>query len=195
MALARTGRYVVCSIQAVGVAAWSSPAALAAIDAAVAAARTRGVKTGKYALLGWSMGGLTTANRIKRDAANIAAAWTWAPCLDLDYVHGTAGHTPNAGNPTWTTEVETAFGTYAASAGYRVWDEPDSYKGLLVPWKIVHATDDSVMPYTLSQSFVAAVHDPNVVLRAPDVLGDHTLLFGYIKDQEVLAHFDGGHWI
>lgn len=194
MALARTGRYVVCSIQAGGASSWSKPAVMTAINAAVAAARTRGAKTGKYGLLGWSMGGLEVANQIKRDAPNIAAAWTWAPAIDLDFIFSTAGHTPIANNATWTTEATTAFGTYAASAGYRVADEPASYRGLGVPWKIAHATDDSVVPQSISTSFVAAVNDPSISMRTPAIVGDHTNLFQYIPDAEIVSHFDSASW-
>jgi dienelactone hydrolase len=194
MALARTGRYVICSIQAAGSAAWSKQAALDAINAAVIAARKRGVRPGKYGIIGWSMGGLTLANQVKRDFANIAAAWEWCGAKDLDFVFSTAGHVPSSGNATWGTEATAAFGSYAASAGFRVWDEPAAYRNLGVKWKICHATNDSVIPYSISADFVAAVADPNVSLRAPDVLGDHTGLFAYIPDDEVVAHFDSGVW-
>lgn len=194
MALARTGRYVVLAIDAGGVSAWSSPTAMADIQSAVTAARNRGVKSGKYGLLGWSMGGLTVANKIKRDAPNIAAAWTWAPAIDLDYVYSTAGHVPIANNASWTSEVNSAFGSYAATAGFRVHDEPASYQGLGVPWKIVHATNDSIIPQSVSTSFVAAVNDPHISMRTPDVVGDHTNLFQYISDAEIVAHFDSGSW-
>lgn len=194
MALARTGRYIVCAIQADGAVSWSNPRVMLAINSAIKALRARGAKPGKYALLGWSMGGLEVANRIKRDAPNIAAAWTWAPAIDLDYVFSTAGHTPAAGNATWTTEATTAFGTYAASAGYRVADEPAAYRGLGVPWKIVHALDDAIIPQSISTSFVAAVNDPNITMRTPDVTGGHTDLFSSIPDSEIVAFFDAGKW-
>jgi dienelactone hydrolase len=194
MALARTGKYVVCAIQADGATSWSNPRVMTAINAAVTAMRTKGAKTGKYGLLGWSMGGLETANQIKRDSANIAAAWTWAPAIDLDYIFSTAGHTPIANNATWTSEATTAFGSYAASAGYRVWDEPASYRSLGVPWKICHATDDTMVPQSISTSFVTAVADSNITMRTPDVTGNHTGLFSNIPDSEIVAHFDSGNW-
>jgi hypothetical protein len=194
MALARTGRYIVCSIQAAGAAAWSKPAALTAINAAVTAARTRGAKTGKYGLLGYSMGGLTAANQLKRDAANIAAVWTWAPAIDIDFAYSTGGHSPIANNGTWTTEINTAFGSYAATAGYRVWDEPATYAALTVPWRIAHATDDSVVPYSISSTFVAAVNTSYVTLRSPAITGDHTNLFAQVPDDEVVRFFDSATW-
>jgi len=194
MALARTGRYVVVGIDANGPTSWSKPSVMTAIAAAITAANARGVSTAKYGLLGWSMGGLEVANRIKRDYSKIAAAWTWAPAIDLDYVYSTAGHVPIANNATWTSEVNTAFGSYAATAGYRVHDEPASYHGLGVPWKICHATNDSVIPQSISTSFVAAVNDPDVTMRTPDIVGDHAGLFQYIPDDEIVAHFDNGNW-
>jgi len=194
MALARTGRYIVVAIDANGVASWSNPTVMTDIQAAVNAARARGARPGKYGLLGWSMGGLEVANKIKRDAPNIAAAWTWAPAIDLDYVYSTAGHVPIANNAAWTSEVNAAFGSYAATAGYRVHDEPASYQDLGVPWKICHATNDSVIPQSISTSFVAAVNDPDISMRTPDVVGDHSGLFQYITDAEIVAHFDSGNW-
>jgi alpha-beta hydrolase superfamily lysophospholipase len=193
-ALARTGRYIICAIQAAGSVAWSKPAALAAIDTAVAAMRTRGAKAGKYGIIGYSMGGLTAFNKLKRDAANIAAMWTWAPAVDLDYVRNTAGHVPASGNNTWQAEVDAAFGSYAASAGYRVWDEPASFRNLGVPVKVCHATDDNVIPNSISTSFVAAVNDPNITMRTPDVTGSHTALFAYVPDAEVVAFYDAANW-
>lgn len=194
MKLASTGRYIVCSIEAAGAASWSKPAVLTAINAAVTAARARGAKTGKYGLLGYSMGGLACANQLKRDAANIAAVWTWAPAIDLDFVYSTGGHSPIANNATWTTEVNTAFGSYAATAGYRVWDEPATYAALTVPWRIAHATDDSVVPYSISSTFVAAVNTPYVTLRSPAITGDHTGLFSQVPDDEVVRFFDSATW-
>jgi hypothetical protein len=194
MALARTGRYVICSIQAGGPSNWSKPAALADIDAAVLAARTRGVSNGKYGLLAWSMGGLVCANKIKRDAARIAAAWTWNPAIDLDYVHSTPGHPILSNNATWTAEVEASFGSWAATAGYRVWDEPESFRGLGVPWKICHPTDDAVILPSISTSFVAAVNDPDISMRQPDILGGHDMGFGNVPDSEIVSFFDAGRW-
>lgn len=194
MALARTGRYIVLGIDANGQTSWSKPSVMTAIDAAVTAGYARGARPHKYGLLGWSMGGLECANKLKRDWANLAAVLTWAPAIDLDYVFSTAGHVPIANNASWTSEVTASFGSYAATAGYRVHDEPASFAGLGVPWKIIHATDDTVIPYSISQSFVAAVNDPNVVLRQPNILGNHTDLFKYIPDPEIVAHFDSGNW-
>lgn len=194
MALARTGRYVVLGIEAAGATSWSKPAVMDRIDSAVAAARARGAKLGKYGLLGWSMGGLEVANKIKRDAANIAAAWTWAAMVDLDFAHSTAGHVPSAGNPTWTVEIEASFGTWAASAGYRAWDEPESFRDLSVPWKLCHATDDTVVPQSVSVDFVADVDDPLVTMRVPNVLGDHTMLFANVPDEEIVAFYDAANW-
>lgn len=194
MALARTGRYIVCSLQAGGATSWSKPAVMTAIDSAVTALRTRGAYAGKYGLLGWSMGGLEVANKIKRDYSRIAAAWTWAPALDLDYVFSTAGHTPSSGNASWASEVTAAFGSYAATAGYRVWDEPASYRNLGVKWKLCHATNDSVIPQSISTSFVAAVNDSMITMRTPAVVGDHTALFQYVPDDEIITHFDSAVW-
>ena len=189
MALARTGNYVICSIEAAGPQSWSKPAALTAITSAVTAARARGVKTGKYGLLGWSMGGLETANQIKRDSANIAAAWTWAPALDMDYNY-------TAGGGTWTAEINTAFGgsTSAQYAGYNPAADYVSYRGLGVKWRICHATDDGTIPQSVSTGFVANVNDASITMRTPNITGDHTQLFANIPDAEVVAFFDAAAW-
>jgi hypothetical protein len=194
MALARTGRYVICSIEAAGPVSWSKQAAVDAAVNAVTAARTRGVKTGKYGVLAWSMGGQIAANLLKQQHANIAGMWTWSSMLDLDWAHSTAGHNPIANNGTWTTEIETAFGSWAASAGYRVWDEPATFQGLGVPWKVCHATDDATVPYSVSSSFVANVNDSNVTMRAPAVTGDHLGLFQNVDPSEVVGFFDSLSW-
>lgn len=193
-ALARTGRYIICSIQAGGSTAWSKPAVMANIDSAVTALRARGCKAGKYGLLGYSMGGLAALNKLKRDAANIAAMWLWAPAADLDFIYSTAGHVPVANNAGWTAEVDASFGSYAATAGYRAWDEPASFRNLGVPTKICHATDDAVIPRSLSTDFVAAVNDPSITLRAPDVVGGHTGLFANVPDAEIIAFYDAANW-
>lgn len=186
-ALVRTGRYMVLAVSAAGGTAWSDPAALSSITAGVTYGHTRGAATGKYGLMGYSMGGLTVFNRIKRDAANIAGAMVWAPLTDLTWAHSGV-------NGTWTTEIETAYGSWAASAGYRVADEPATFHSLSVPVNIVHATDDSVVPYSQTTSFLSAVNNPLFTLRKPDVTGDHTGLFQNTTDLETLTFFDNLAW-
>lgn len=194
MYLAFTGRYIVCAIEGGGATSWSKPSVMDDIDTAVAALRTRGGKTGKYGILGYSMGGLEAFNKLKRDAAHIAAMWCWAPAIDLDYVYSTTGHPIKANNAAWTSEVNAAFGSYANTAGYRVWDEPASFRGLGVPVKIAHATDDSVIPVSVSKDFVAAVGDSLITMRTPDVTGDHTGLFTNVPDDEIVSFFDSANW-
>lgn len=193
-ALARTGRYVVCALQADGATSWSNPRVDAAILAALPIMRARGVRPGKYGGNGYSMGGLGMANHLKRHSADVAAVMTWAAAINLYYVYSEASSPIKAGNANWTSEVDAAYGSWGATAGYRVSDEPQTYRGLGVPWKLVHATDDNVIPYSVSRDFVTNVNDPNVTLRQPDILGSHTGLFLNVPDAEIVAHFDSGNW-
>lgn len=194
MALARTGKYVCCSIQASGVASWSSPATLTSILNAATAMQTRGCRIGKFGIEAYSMNGLAAANIVKRYASQVAGVVAWNPVLDGDWVRSTAGHTPVAGNATWTTEYDAAFGSYAASAGYRVFDEPASYRNLGVPFKIIRATDDEVVPAQIATDFVAAVNDPMFTIRTPAITGGHTQMWGNVPDSEIVAFFDSLSW-
>jgi len=186
-ALVRTGRYMVLAVSASGGVSWSDPAALASIASGVTYGHTRGAATGKYGIMGYSMGGLTAFNRLKRDSANIAGMMVWAPLTDLTWAHSGV-------NGTWTTEIETAFGSWANSAGYRVADEPATFTAINVPVNIVHATDDTVVPYSQTTSFLSSVNNKAFTLRQPDVTGGHTALFQSTTDLETLTFFDNLAW-
>lgn len=186
-------RYMVLGINAAGPATFGSQASVNAVLAAVTYGRARGARTGKYALCGYSMGGGIALNAVKQDYTNIAGALLYAPLSDLDWAYSTTGHTPKANNATYTSEINTAFGSYAATAGYRIWDEPTSFRNG-VPLKICHATDDGTVPYSLSTSFISNVNRSYVALRSPDITGDHTGLFANIPDAEVVAFFDSLSW-
>lgn len=192
--LVRTGRYVVLAIEAAGVRNWSKPDTMTAIDDAVTWARARGAKTGKYGLIGYSMGALSVANKLKRDHANIAAAWAFSGLLDLDFAYSSAGHSPQAGSAEWMSDIDTAYGSYAATAGYRVWDEPASYQSLGVPWKIFYSTGDEIVPSSIPTTFLSAVNDVNVTARSPVPTSTHVGLLSDATDAEVVAHFDSGSW-
>lgn len=185
-ALVRSGRYMVLAVSAGGGVAWSNPASQTSIAAGVTYGASRGAKSGKYGLLGYSMGGFTALNRVKRDAANVAGALLWAPLTDLAWA--------NSSNGAWATEIATAFGSYAATAGYRVSDEPATYSATNVPIRIVHATDDATVPYSQSTSFVAATSSPNITVRTPAITGGHTGLFKNVSDEETIAFFDSLSW-
>lgn len=110
MALARTGRYVVLSIDGGPTTAeWGCGMNMEACRDAVTWARANGAKAGKYAAGGWSMGGLTTLNWLRRDT-QCMGAWLWVPAIDLSYFNSDAGYVPDYGSPlpanaTWTAEI------------------------------------------------------------------------------------------
>lgn len=183
--------YMVLGINAAGPATFGNQASVDAVLAAVTYGRSRGARTGKYALCGYSMGGGVALNTVKQDYARIAGALLYAPLSDNDWANSTAGHAPVANNSTYTSEIATAFPS--GLAGYRIWDEPASFRNG-VPLKICHATDDTVVPYSLSTSFVSSVSQSYVTLRTPDITGNHTGLFANIPDSEVVAFFDSLSW-
>lgn len=110
MALARTGRYIVLSIDGGPTGTeWGSPMAMTANRDAITWAQSIGAAPGKYAALGWSMGGLATLVLAMKDPL-LTGAWLWVPAIDLDYFNSTAGYVPDHGagvanNATWTNEI------------------------------------------------------------------------------------------
>jgi pimeloyl-ACP methyl ester carboxylesterase len=197
-ALVRTGRYIVLAIAAAGAAAWGNPAAQAEIAQAVTYARNRGAKAGKYGVLGYSMGGLTASIHCKNNQASIAGCMEWAPANDLDWAYSTAGYAPPYGlsnNAARTAEIDAAYGSYAATAGSRIMDEAaTTFHNLTCPIRIIHATDDSVVPYGIATRFVTLANNPLITLRQPDILGDHTNQFQNIPDAETVAFYDSLSW-
>lgn len=197
-ALARTNRYIVLSMGCAGPAAWWNNAALAEIAAGVTYARGRGAKSGKYGAIGYSMGGGTMIQQCKEDHTNMAGALVWAPAADLDWAYSTAGYAPPYGlsnNAGRTAEINAAYGSYAATAGHRIMDEAaTTYHNLTCPIRIIHATDDSVVPYGIATRFVALADNPLITLRQPDILGNHTAQFRNTPDEETVAFFDSLAW-
>lgn len=194
MALARTGRYVIAAPAAGGAAHWSKPAVMGFIDTAVAAAVTRGARPGKYGMLGYSMGTLACMNKLKRASASIAGVWLWAPVIDLDYAYSSASSPIKANSVLWTAEIDAAFGSFAATAGYRVHDEPRSFRKLGVPVRLAYASDDTVALPSISTDFAAKVNDPKITLRAPALTGGHIGLFAGVPDAELVDFFDYCAW-
>jgi pimeloyl-ACP methyl ester carboxylesterase len=192
-ALVATGRYVFIGIDAGGPNQWSNVTANDRIIAARDYMRTRGGKTGRHGLFGYSMGGFVAANYAKRYAANLAALWTYAGLFDLDWALKTAGHTPITSSSTYGPEALATFGDYASTAGWRVWDEPASYRNFDFPWRITHSTDDATVPVGITQKFVADVASPKITYTEWPT-GGHTGLFMNATDAEIVAHFDSGVW-
>lgn len=197
--LARRG-YTIFGIDAGGLHPFSDPDEMTAIDTAVTYVLGSGGCSGpKVGIMAWSMGGLAALNYIKRNPAKVACAWLWAPLTDLRWAYSEAGYTPAYGgtvanNASWTSEIDADFNTYATnSAGYRVVDEPASWRGIGVPIRVCQASDDAVIPPAMNtdatNGFVAKVNDPLVTLRTPLPTGGHTALFGSIPYDEVASFF------
>lgn len=199
IALVQTGRYIVIALAAGGPAAWFNQAAMDEMALAVTYGRNRGAKSGKYGLMGYSMGGATVIQKSKEDAARVAGTLAWAPAADGNWIRSTGGYVPVGyslpNNATWATEYDAAHGSFAGSAGRRIMDEAaTTYHDLQVPIRIIHATDDAVVPYALAQRFVALANNPLITMRTPDIVGNHTAQFQNTPDSETVAWFDSLDW-
>lgn len=172
-ALIKAG-YVVVAVDAAGPFAWSSPTAMTVIETArvIALARFGGTKIG---LLGFSMGGQTALNYMKRHPTLVSGAYLFSPVTDLSFMYAPSGYIPaySTGGvlpiSTAQTEVNTAYGcttaTYASvTSGYRIYDEYATWNGL-APVCVCHADDDPTVPVGQAKAFVAGVADPRVTLR------------------------------
>jgi len=195
-ALADAG-IMVLAIDAGGPVAWSSPAAMTAITSAYTwLTGAGGAHSGKVGLFGWSMGGLTALNWLKRNPSLVAGTWLWAPCSDLDWARPTAGYTPayatGGVNGAWQTEIDAAFGSYAATAGYRVRDEYSTWTGK-GPIRIAHANNDTTVPIGQSTAFIAGVADATVTQRVVTT-GDHTGVMDQVPTSETVAFFSAAAW-
>lgn len=185
---------VVLAIDDAGGAAWSDQTAMDRATDGYTYLTAR-AKSPKILVVGWSMGGLTALNWIKRNPTLVAAAWLWAPCSDLDWANSTAAYSPAYGgtvanNAGWTTEIGAAFPSYSSSSvGFRVRDEYASWRGLGIPIKVCHASDDATIPPAQSTAFVAGVNDAQVTSRSPAPTGDHTGLFSNVPVQESVQFF------
>jgi alpha-beta hydrolase superfamily lysophospholipase len=131
-------------------------------------------------LCGWSMGGLTALNWIKRNPGKVHRAVLWAPATRIAYFHDT--------NSGFATEIEADYGGAAAwqanIAGHEPVVDAAMFRGLGVPIRIYHGDADTTVPLAHSQEFVADVNDPNVTLHVLPG-GTHTNLFGLVNIEDV----------
>lgn len=174
--LAQAG-YLVLAVEAAGQTAWSDQASMDRLTDAYNYVIAQGAKAGKVGVMGYSMGGLTALNWIKRNVAKVACAWLWAPVTDLDWAR-----TQN----TWGTEITADYP--AGSAGFNVHDEPQSWRGIGVPIVAAHADDDTTVPSSQTDAFIAAVGDPLVTKRRV-ATGGHVDLFRSVPEAETTRHF------
>lgn len=203
-ALAEAG-YACFSIDGGGPATWGGPAAQTAMGNAAGRAKTLygGTKVGLY---GYSMGGSTALNFFKRNAGGVAGAFLLDPVTDLDWVHTTSGYVPaytvapaGPAAPTgWPPEAETAFSTNAAgwaaaTAGWRIYDDAASYRGI-GKMRFAHATDDTTLSAAGTASLVTAIADAAVTARPGPLTGNHSGVFANLPPAEVVAFFDSLVW-
>lgn len=174
--LAQAG-YPLLAVEHGGQAGWSNQAVMDRMDDAYAYAVAQGAKAGKVGVMGWSMGGLTALNWIKRNPTKVAAAWLWCPVTDLDWAR--------TAQASWGTEIAADYP--AGSAGFNVHDEPASWRGVC-PIRIAHADDDAVVPSSQTDAFVAAVNDPLVTKRGV-AAGGHTDIFSHVPESETVQFF------
>lgn len=193
-ALARTGRYYVLAIDAGGPAEWGNPNAQQAILDAVAYARARGAKAGKYGLVGWSMGGLATLIHIGDHAADVAGAWVFAPVSDLRYIADTYNNPYGAArNSSYASEIPTAYPSGVAASDPQ--QNFAKFQNINVPTYFAVPSDDTVIAPEQSTYFLAQANNPHLFLSPKGmVTGGHTGLFDKFTDAEFVAHFDSLSW-
>lgn len=162
---------------------------------------TLGCKAGRVGFSGMSMGGGTALAYHILNPGKVAGMYIFAPATDLQWLGSKAGYTApyaiNAGvlapDPTWATELGTDYPT-----GYTAHDPMENiaaYRNPGIKIKIVHGTDDTLIPYNASTYFVGQVNDPNVTMRTPDITGGHSvLLIDNIPTAETLAFFQQ-NWV
>lgn len=166
-ALARA-RHSVLSVDAAGPTAWANDTAMAALDDAYTYLRGLGAPV-KVGLIGWSMGGLTALNWLKRNPAKVDRVTLWAPAVNLAYHY-----------PLDTAEINAAYGgvTAAQFAGHDPQADAllGAYTGLGATVDIYHGALDVAVPIAHSAAFVAACADPNV-RRYVAANADHVTIF------------------
>lgn len=195
-ALARTGRYYFLSIDAGGPAEWGNANAQQAILDAVTWARGKGVKSGKYGLVGWSMGGLAALIHIGLYPTDVAGSWLWVPGCDTRYFQSTGYSQPYGGfaNSNYSGEIATAY------AGQTISDTDPMqnigrYQGINVPSYFALASDDTVITPEQADYFLAQVNNPSFFLSPKGKqTGGHTGMFNKFTRKEFVAHFDSLSW-
>lgn len=195
-ALAEAGFIVVAPDDAGNL--WSNPAAMTNVDVLVNWMRTAtttqgapstaglGCKTDKVAMLGYSMGGLTVLNYIKRNPTKVIAAQLFEPATNLDAFEA---------NATYQSEILAAYGATAgtwaaASAGFSPYNDSASgaYTGIGIPISIHQTDDDAVVSLTDTQTFVSQANDGNITLTRV-ASGLHGQALSYWSPSEAVKFF------
>lgn len=145
-----------------GPASFGDPDALATVSNAYDYAMSIGCLGPRVWLAGWSMGGLTMLRWIRENLGKTAAAYLFSPLTNMQWAYTTGGY---------TAEMDAAYaddGTYAAlGAPYSPILVPEVYRG--VPIQIAHPTNDGTIPVQHTLDFVAAVNNPSVGIRTPQL--------------------------
>lgn len=189
--------YTVLGVDAGGPSSWGNAASVTALDDAVNwAVGEYGVRA-RVAFATYSMGGLSMLNWMRRHAASIAGGFMFAPASDVSYF-GSASY-----SPAYSVPSGAAPGGYAADVaaaypsghvGYSPHEDYASFRGLGVPVRIRHATDDTTVPYAMTTSLLTLIGDSDYEVAKPDITGGHTGLFTSVPVAEVVAFFDSLQW-
>lgn len=147
---------------------WASAAAMTALTNLANYLNNTVGAAGKIGMAGWSMGGLHVMRWYLENPTRVAVGWVVSPALDLD---------ADEANASWTAEIDAIYG--GTHSSYLTQGSPRSPRNNVASfrggpkWQIVHATDDTIIPYSNSTGFISAVNDPAVTMRSPDITGNH----------------------
>ncbi len=117
--------YVFVGADHAKVNAWGDPGAMRALDDLYTwITTTLGYSRVKIGGMGWSMGGSTILNHVKRNASHYSGAWLWNPVTDLRYFRDNSGaYTPaysnlnSAPQGTYTSEINTTYASSTTAVG------------------------------------------------------------------------------
>lgn len=179
-------RFTVLSIDAGGGSGWADDDVMSAMDAGANYLRDHFLVDPVICLLGWSMGGLSVLNWMKRNPTRVSRCVAFAPATDISYFHGNVTYGPEieadyGGASVWTTGI----------VGHSPSAEVANYRGL-PPTRIYHGDADTTVPPAQTQTFVTQVNDSN--LARYTVPGkDHITVFDGVSNVDVIEFFRGLH--
>lgn len=130
---------------------------------------TIGTSGTKVAGMASSMGGENLLAWTMDNFAKVNALVLFNPVTDGDWAEQQAA---------WTAEIDALYG--GSHSTYLTQGSPRSPRNNVASFrngpyiKIVHPTDDTMVPSSQSVDFVNAVNDARVTMRTPDVTGGHT---------------------
>jgi alpha-beta hydrolase superfamily lysophospholipase len=165
---------------------WGNIDAVQALSDAYSFIHDFGVYPLKYGFVGFGTGGTAVLNFILNQAYSVVAgAYLWSPVTDLYWAH--------LQDPDWQNEIDDAYGDFPNDAdGFTIAGNIQDFRDIdiTLPITLAHPTDDPVVPYQLSTSFVAAVDRPDVQMRTPDFTGGHDSYVTAVTGPELLEFFE-----